>query len=128
MRIVILGAGALGGLIGARLSQAGEDVTFLEANVARARLLGEEGLFLSEADSGERHVPVKVVTTLEGQPAADLLFVAVKSYQTESAVRAALPVLGEKTWILSTQNGIGNVDRIRQVADTPRILTGIIYS
>jgi Trk K+ transport system NAD-binding subunit len=37
MRIVILGAGALGGLIGARLSQAGEDVTFLEANVARAR-------------------------------------------------------------------------------------------
>ncbi len=128
MRIVILGAGALGGLIGARLSQAGEDVTFLEANVARARLLGEEGLFLSEADSGERHVPVKVVTTLEGQPAADLLFVAVKSYQTESAVRAALPVLGEKTWILSTQNGIGNVDRIRKVVETERILTGITYN
>ena len=56
MRIVILGAGALGGLIGARLSQAGEDVTFLEANVARARLLGEEGLFLSEADNGSSDV------------------------------------------------------------------------
>jgi 2-dehydropantoate 2-reductase len=128
MRIVILGAGALGGLIGARLSQAGEEVVFLEANVARARLLAEEGLFLSEADSGERHVAVKVVTSLEGQPQADLLFVAVKSYQTESAVRGALPVIGERTWILSTQNGIGNVDRIRQVVDTPRILTGIIYS
>lgn len=128
MRIVILGAGALGGLIGARLSQAGEDVTFLEANVARARLLGEEGLFLSEADSGERHVAVKVVTTLEGQPPADLLFVAVKSYQTEGAVRAALPVIGETTWILSTQNGIGNVDRIRKVVGTERILTGIVYA
>lgn len=128
MRIVILGAGALGGLIGARLSQAGEDVTFLEANVARARLLGEEGLFLSEADSGERHVPVKVVTSLEGQPPADLLFVAVKSYQTEGAVRSALPVVGEGTWILSTQNGIGNVDRIRKVVDTERILTGITYN
>lgn len=128
MRIVILGAGALGGLIGARLSQAGEDVTFLEANVARARLLAEEGLFLSEAESGEHHIPVKVVTTLEGQPPADLLFVAVKAYQTESAVRAALPVIGERTWILSTQNGIGNVDRIRQVTDTDRILTGITYS
>jgi len=127
MRIVILGAGALGGLIGARLSQAGEDVTFLEANVARARLLNEEGLFLSESDSGEHHVRVKVVTTLEGQPSADLLFVAVKSYQTEGAVRAALPVIGEKTWILSTQNGIGNVERIRSVVHTDRILTGITF-
>lgn len=127
MRIVILGAGALGGLIGARLSQAGEDVTFLEANVARARLLDEEGLFLSESESGEHHVKVKVVTTLEGQPPADLLFVAVKAYQTEGAVRAALPVIGEGTWILSTQNGVGNVERIRKVLDTERILTGITY-
>ena len=68
MRIVILGAGALGGLIGARLGEAGEDVTFLEANVARARLLSEEGLYLSEADNGERHVRLKVVTSVEGCP------------------------------------------------------------
>ncbi len=127
MRIVILGAGALGGLIGARLSEAGEDVTFLEANVARARLLGEEGLYLSEADNGERHVRLNVVTSVAGMPAADLLFVAVKSYQTEGAVRAALPVIGEQTWILSTQNGVGNVDRIRKVVDTPRIATGITF-
>ena len=127
MRIVILGAGALGGLIGARLSEAGEDVTFLEANVARARLLAEEGLYLSEAEAGERHVRLKVVTSVEGLPPADLLFVAVKSYQTEGAVRAALPVVGERTWILSTQNGIGNVDRIRRVGDTGRVLTGITY-
>ena len=127
MRIVILGAGALGGLIGARLGEAGEDVTFLEANVARARLLSEEGLYLSEADNGERHVRLKVVTSVEGLPAADLLFVAVKSYQTEGAVRAALPVIGERTWILSTQNGIGNVDRIRKVTDTARIATGITF-
>jgi 2-dehydropantoate 2-reductase len=127
MRIVILGAGALGGLIGARLGASGEDVTFLEANVARAKLLQEQGLFLSESDKGEQHVAVKVVTTLEGQPTADLLFVAVKSYQTESAIRAGLPVIGEKTWILSTQNGIGNVDRIRSVVDSHRILTGITF-
>jgi len=127
MRIVVLGAGALGGLIGARLAEGGQDVTFLEVNVARARLLSEEGLYLTEADQGERQVRLNVVTTLEGQPPADLLFVAVKSYQTEGAVRAGLPVLGAKTWILSTQNGIGNVERIRKVAPTARILTGITY-
>ncbi len=127
MRIVILGAGALGGLIGARLADSGQDVTFLEANVARAKLLTEQGLFLSESDTGEQHVRIKVVTTLEGQPAADLLFVAVKSYQTEDAVRAGLPVIGERTWILSTQNGIGNVDRIRSVVGGARILAGITF-
>src|SRR5574342_381935 len=127
MRIVVLGAGALGGLIGARLSEAGQDVTLLEANVARARLLAEEGLFLSEADTGERHVQLKVVTSLEGLPPADLLFVAVKSYQTGEAVRGALPVIGPRTWILSTQNGIGNVEQIRRVTGSDRILTGITF-
>ena len=127
MRIVILGAGALGGLIGARLGASGEDVTFLEVNVARAKLLSEQGLFLSESDKGEQHVDVKVVTTLDGQPPADLLFVAVKSYQTESAVQAGLPVIDAKTWILSTQNGIGNVDRIRSVVAGDRIITGITF-
>jgi len=128
MRILVVGAGALGGLFGARLSEAGQDVTLLEANVARAKLLGEEGLFLSEADTGERQVRLGVATTAEGLAPVDLLFVAVKSYQTEDAVRAALPVIGEKTWILSTQNGIGNVDRIRSVVgSSARILTGITF-
>jgi 2-dehydropantoate 2-reductase len=127
MRIVILGAGALGGLIGARLGESGEDVTFLETNVARAKLLGEQGLFLSESDLGEQHVRLKVVTTLEGQPPADLLFVAVKSYQTEGAVRAAAPVLTDRTWVLSTQNGIGNIEQIRKVLGSDRILTGITF-
>lgn len=127
MRVVVLGAGALGGFIGARLAEGGQDVTLLEANVARARLLGEEGLFLSEADTGERHVRLKVVTSLEGVPPADLLFVAVKSYQTEDAVRGAAAAIGPRTWVLSTQNGIGNVEQIRRVVGSDRILTGITF-
>ncbi|MBI5068107.1 MAG: 2-dehydropantoate 2-reductase [Deltaproteobacteria bacterium] len=127
MRILVLGAGALGGLFGARLAEAGQDVTLLEVNVARARLLAEEGLFLSEADKGERQVRLKVVTSCEGMEPVDLLFVAVKSYQTEDAVRAGLPAMGPRTWILSTQNGIGNVERIRKVAPRARVLTGITY-
>jgi 2-dehydropantoate 2-reductase len=127
MRILVLGAGALGGLIGGRLGEAGEEVTLLEANVARAKLLSEEGLYLSEADKGERQVRLRVATSVEGLAPFDLIFVAVKSYQTEDAVRAALPVIGERTWILSTQNGIGNVDRIRKVAPAARVLTGITF-
>jgi len=127
MRILVLGAGALGGLFGARLGEGGEDVTLLEANVARAKLISEEGLFLSEAEKGERRVRLRVVTSIEGLEPFDVVFVAVKSYQTEDAVRGILPALAERTWILSTQNGIGNVERIRKVVDTGRIITGITF-
>jgi 2-dehydropantoate 2-reductase len=127
MRILVLGAGALGGLFGARLGEGGEDVTLLEANFARAKLIAEEGLFLSEAEKGERHVRLKVVSSIDGLAPFDVVFVAVKSYQTEDAVRGVLPAVGERTWILSTQNGIGNVERIRKVVDTTRIITGITF-
>jgi 2-dehydropantoate 2-reductase len=127
MRILVLGAGALGGLFGARLSESGQDVTLLEKNVARAKLIAEEGLYLSEADKGERRVELHVVSSIEGLAPFDLVFVAVKSYQTEDAVRGVLPVLHDRSWILSTQNGIGNVDRIRKVLDSGRIITGITF-
>ncbi len=127
MRILVLGAGALGGLFGARLGEGGQDVTLLEANVARAKLISEEGLFLSEADKGERRIRLRVVSSIEGLAPFDLVFVAVKSYQTEPAVRGVLPAIDGHTWILSTQNGIGNVERIRKVLDTKKIISGITF-
>src|SRR5512140_1492314 len=123
MRILVVGAGALGGLIGARLTIAGEDVVLLESNVARAKLLAEAGLFVGEADKGERCVRMKVVNSLAGLTPVDLVFIAVKSYQTEGAVRAVLPVVSDKTWILSTQNGIGNVEKIAEVTRSDRVLS-----
>ena len=128
MRILVVGAGALGGLVGARLSEAGEDVVLIEANPARARLLNEAGLYLSEGSQGESHIPVRVATAVdEGLGPVDLVFIAVKSHQTEAAVSAALPVIGPETWVLSMQNGIGNADTIARTVSPRRILCGITY-
>jgi len=127
MRILVVGAGALGGTVGALLTESGEDVLFLETNAARVRLLKESGLFLSEVGKEERCVRIRVADSLEGEPPVDLVFVAVKSYQTEAAVRSALPVVGPSSWVLSLQNGIGNTEVMARLLGKERVLCGITY-
>jgi 2-dehydropantoate 2-reductase len=127
MRIVIIGAGALGGVVGAHLTEAGEDVTLVEINVPRVRLLNETGLFISEGSKGERCVRVHAVTSLDSLSPADLVFISVKSYQTEAATRSALPVIGPKTYVLSMQNGIGNTEVMAGILGLERVLCGITY-
>ncbi len=127
MRIVVVGAGALGGLVGAQLTSAGHEVTFIEINEARSRLLNEQGLFLSEGTKGEVCIPIKVVADVTGLPVADLVFVSVKSYQTTDAMNAVKPVIGPATFVLSMQNGIGNTEAMAQVVSPGQILSGITY-
>ncbi len=127
MRILVVGAGALGGLVGALLSESGEEIFLLEINRARARLLNETGLFVTEAEKGERCIKIRVVTSLEGIPAVDLVFVAVKSYETEAAMRGVACAIGPSTKVLSMQNGIGNTDVMAGIIGPERVLGGITY-
>lgn len=127
MRILIVGAGALGGLVGAYLTKAGEDVVLLEANPARARHLNEFGLLLARVGEPEAAFPLSVVTTLDGLAPFDLVFLAVKSYQTEAATRAVLPVTTAATRFLSMQNGFGNAETIAELVGPERVLSGITY-
>jgi len=127
MRILIVGAGALGGLVGAKLTLVGADVTLLEANAARARLLADAGLQISQAGQEELCVPVTVVTSVEGLAPFDLVFIAVKTYQTEAAVREVLPAIHRGTRFLSMQNGIGNAETIAAMVGLDRVLCGITY-
>lgn len=127
MRILIVGAGALGGLVGAYLTRAGEDVTLLEVNHARARLLADAGLHITRVGQDETTIPVHVVTTLEGVEPFDLVFVAVKTYQTGDAVRAALGASNARTLFFSLQNGIGNAETISALVGEERVLCGVTY-
>jgi 2-dehydropantoate 2-reductase len=127
MKIVVIGAGALGGLIGAHLTEIGEDVVLVEINQSRVKLLNEDGLYISQGSEGERCVRVRAVPSLEGLAPADLVFVSVKSYQTADAVRDAQPIIGPKTYVLSMQNGIGNTDVMAEILGPERVLCGITY-
>ena len=127
MRILVVGAGALGGLIGAHLSEAGEDVTLVEVNKARARLLSEMGIFVTQDGKDERCVKLRVISSFEGSAPFDVIFVAVKTYQTEEAIRAVMPVIGPSSKVLSLQNGIGNTQVMARLLGGERVLCGITY-
>ena len=127
MRVLIVGAGALGGLVGSQFVESGEDVVLVEVNLARCKLLTETGLFVAEVGKEEKCVRVPIVSSVEGLEPFDLVFVAAKSYQTEVAVRAVLPVIQRSTWILSMQNGIGNAELIAGIANRDHVLCGITY-
>ena len=113
--------------MGAQLSRAGEDVTLIEVNSARARLLSDDGLLISRVGEEEACVRLHVVSSLDGLPPFELVFVAVKTYETEAAVRAVLPACSSTTLFLSLQNGVGNAETLSALVGAERVLCGITY-
>ena len=103
MKILILGAGAVGGYWGARLLQAGTDVTFL-LREKRAAKVKSEGLVV-KSPKGDAVLPVKVVTKAnEGGP-YDVVIVACKAYDLDSAIQSIAPAVGADTTIVPILNG-----------------------
>jgi 2-dehydropantoate 2-reductase len=127
VRILIVGAGALGGFVGAWLTRAGEDATLLDVNPARARLLNDAGLLITQTGHAEVQVPVRAVSSVEALPPFDLIFIAVKTYQTEEAVREVAAAVAPATRFLSMQNGIGNAETIARLVGAERVLCGVTY-
>ncbi len=106
MRICIIGAGAIGGLIGARLALAGEEVTLIDQG-AHLAAIQKNGLKLIEEDGAERVVTNAVATgdVSEAGP-QDIVFLAVKAHYLESVAPKVSSLLGPETIIVTTQNGI----------------------
>ncbi|WP_437186601.1 ketopantoate reductase family protein [Planctomicrobium sp. SH668] len=127
MRILILGAGAVGGYFGARLIASGKDVTFL-VRPARAQLIAEYGLRISSPSGGDLHLPeVKTVVAskLEGQ--FDLVIVTCKSYDLESSMKDIAPAIGPGTIILPLLNGLQHVEILEQRFPAATVLGGCCF-
>jgi 2-dehydropantoate 2-reductase len=126
MRIAVMGAGAVGGYLGARLAEGGADVTMV-ARGAHLAAMREHGLTLVTPD-GERATAAVHATD---DPAAvgpvDVVLFMVKSYDTEAAAHAIGPLLGAETAVLSLQNGIDNEATIASVIGMERVLGGAVY-
>tara|TARA_B100001939_G_scaffold201813_4_gene173453 strand:- start:6143 stop:7075 length:933 start_codon:yes stop_codon:yes gene_type:complete len=126
MRIAIMGAGGMGGFLGAKLLKAGYDVAFI-ARGAHLEALRENGLALL-SEEGDIHVaPV----TASDDPGAigpvDMIIFSVKLFDTEQAAAACLPLMQDKTFLLTLQNGVESVEMISRIIGPGRTLAGSIY-
>jgi 2-dehydropantoate 2-reductase len=121
--VVILGAGAMGCLFGARLARGGHRVVLVDVRPDQIDAINTGGLTL-EADDGTATVHPRACRPEEARDVARLVIVFTKAFHSAAALAAARAVLGPDTWVLSLQNGLGHVEVMRAHVDEPRIVVG----
>ena len=124
-RIAVMGAGAVGGYFGARLAASGQEVAFI-ARGRHLETMRQQGLIV-KSNQGDLHVPSLFTSNSEEVGPVDLILFCVKSHDTEEASKRMAPLVGEKTSILSLQNGVDNPDKIASHWGKDRILAGAAY-
>lgn len=123
MRILVLGAGALGGYFGGRLAAAGADVTFL-VRPARQAALQQNGLVV-ESPLGDLRLPVRTVTAETLTGSFDTLLLTAKSYDLDAAIAAIGPAVGPDSAILPLLNGMLHLDRLDAAFGPAPVLGGV---
>ncbi len=126
MRILVTGAGAVGGYFGGVLSRSGEDVEFLLRG-QQLHAIKANGLRVESSASGNFVVRPSVVEVPNGSRRADLVLFCVKSYHNEQVIETIRPAVDEDTTLLTLQNGLGSGDELARAFGTERVLVGAAY-
>ncbi|HYF58932.1 MAG TPA: 2-dehydropantoate 2-reductase [Burkholderiaceae bacterium] len=106
MKIAVVGAGAIGGYLGARLALAGEDVTVVARN-RNLEAIAANGLRLIEEDGTERHAPgVRAVAVAADAGPQDVVLLAVKAHQVIDLLPAMRGLFGPDTTVVTLINGV----------------------
>lgn len=128
MKIAILGAGAMGSLLGAQLALGGKDVTLLDVDQAHLDAINQDGLTI-EFDDGPKIARLPAIQPTAIQDPVDLLVVLTKTYHTEQALKDASGAIGPQTQVLTIQNGLGNAERVATAVPMERVFIGMnIYN
>jgi 2-dehydropantoate 2-reductase len=123
LRILTLGAGAIGGYYSGRLLQAGADVTFLVREKRRSQLEAS-GLSIESPD-GDYTAKVKTASSGEVRPDYDLVLLTCKAYDLEPAIAAIAPAMGPRTALLPLLNGVAHMPRLNARFGAERVLGGL---
>lgn len=130
MKIVVMGAGAIGSFFGAMLSKKHDVV--LVGRKPHVDAIKKHGLKIN----GKTDLNVKILATESVSKVffpVDLLILTVKSYGTETAVKSAKSLIDSNTTVMSLQNGLDNVEKIQKIVKSDKILVcitthGVVFS
>ncbi len=123
MKILILGAGAIGGYVGGRLQQSGADVTFL-VRPARRERLERDGLVIKSAKGDITQKVKTVLGGAEGGP-YDVALLTCKAYDLESAIEAIAPAVGANTTVVPVLNGMRHIDLLAAKFGDAKVVGGL---
>ena len=124
MRILVVGAGAIGGYFGGRMLQAGQDVTFL-VRPRRAAELADAGLVI-KSPNGD--VTLKNPPTVQADKLAekfDVILLSCKAFDLEDAIKSFAPAVGPQTSIIPLLNGMLHLDVLDKKFGRERVLGGL---
>src|SRR2546427_5425296 len=127
MRIAVMGAGAMGSVMGGLLANAGNDVTPIDVWRDAVDTINSRGLRIEDEAGNSQTLRIRATTNPVEVGPVELVLVFVKCYHTETAVRSALPLISPATTVLSLQNGWGNGPRIASIVGEERLLLGVCY-
>lgn len=123
MKVLILGAGAMGCLYGAAFHRAGCGVVLVDVNRAHIDAINAHGLEL-ETRAGTEHLPIPARLPEEVSDPVDLVVVFTKTFHTDAALAGIKAAIGPATWLLSLQNGLGNDKRLVAHGAEDHIMVG----
>lgn len=124
MRVLVLGAGALGGYFGGRLVEAGSaEVAFL-VRPGRQAALTRDGLVI-ESPFGAWRGPVTALAAEQAAPGWDVILLSCKAYDLDDAIAAIRPAVDARTAILPVLNGLAHIDRLAAAFGADRVLGGL---
>jgi 2-dehydropantoate 2-reductase len=127
MKVCVLGSGAMGSSIGGLLADAGSEVYFIDTWTEHVNAINNQGLKLRVGPS-DRTIKVRAATDCRGIGQADLIIVLVKSYHTKEAIEHANAIIGDKSVIMSLQNGLGNEEIIEEVVGKEHVVGGRTFA
>jgi len=125
MKIAILGCGAMGSVYAGLLASAGHEIWAVDTWREHVDAMRAKGLHL-EGASGDRTVKVNATLTASDAGVCDLVIIATKARDVETAARAAKSLLGPQTLVLSIQNGLGGPDVTASVLGRERVAVGVV--
>lgn len=125
MRILVLGAGGVGGFFGGRLVEKGEDVTFLIRS-KRKQQLEEKGLVIRSVN-GDFSFQPKLVTKEDRTTPFDVILFSTKAYHLNEAITDLKPFVGENTVIIPVLNGIAHLTLLQKEFGVEKVIGGLCF-